>query len=388
MSRVLILSAGYGEGHNAAARNLVTAFNESCGAETARLVDLLEQASPRASKITRWGYLTAINRFPKLWSALYQWLDQSRPFPRALWILRRELRLLDQLIRHEKPTIICSTFPIYGFLIEKIATEHGTSIPFYNIVTDSISINSLWWLPSCDGWFLPNNESARVIIEAGRPADRVHVSGFPVQPEFAHHDSPRKEPPNLAAGHPPRVLYIINSGSARAEETARLLLAETGWEITCAVGRDEALRRRLEKHSARRSIPAKILGWTDQVPQLLMTHHAVISKAGGATTQEAIAARCPMIVNQIIPGQEEGNYELLRRHNIGAHATSPSEVIATLRSAFAQNGDIWRAWRRSLDSLSRPTAAADIAMRLAREHGIETNPIIRENAPLALSRHG
>ena len=31
-------------------------------------------------------------------------------------------------------------------------------------------------------------------------------------------------------------------------------------------------------------------------------------------TQEAIAARCPMIVNQIVPGQEEGNYELLRRH--------------------------------------------------------------------------
>jgi processive 1,2-diacylglycerol beta-glucosyltransferase len=387
MSRVLILSAGYGEGHNAAARNLVTAFNEACGSDTARFVDLLEQASPRLSKITRWGYLTAINRFPKVWSALYRWLDQSRPFPRALWVLRRELRLLDELIRRETPTVICSTFPIYGFLLEKLRTERGLIVPFYNIVTDSISINSLWWLPSCDGWFLPNEESAQIIRDVGRPANRVHVSGFPVQPEFAR-ESRTLAPPNLAAGHAPRVLFIINSGSARAEETARLLLAETGWEITCAVGRDTALRRRLEKLSARRSTPAKILGWTDQVPQLLMTHHAVVSKAGGATTQEAIAARCPMIVNQIIPGQEEGNYELLRRHGIGGHAASPAEVISALRNAFAQNGNIWRKWRRSIDLLSRPTAAADIVMRLAREHGIETNPIIREVTPSALSRHG
>jgi len=387
MSRVLILSAGYGEGHNAAARNLVTAFDEAGGSGTARFVDLLEQASPRASKITRWGYLAAINRCPKVWSALYRWLDQSRPFPRALWAMRRELRLLDQLILREKPTLICSTFPIYGFIIEKLRNERGLRIPFYNIVTDSISINSLWWIPRCDGWFLPNEESAQIIRDAECPINRVHVSGFPVQPDFAR-EFENLKPPNLAAGHAPRVLYIINSGSARAEETARLLLAETSWEITCAVGRDEALRRRLEKHSGRRGTPATILGWTDQVPLLLMTHHAVVSKAGGATTQEAIAARCPMIVNQIIPGQEEGNYELLRRHGIGAHVTSPTEVVSVLRSAFAQNGNLWREWRRALDPLSRPTAAADIAMRLIREHGIESNPIIREFAPSTHSYYG
>ena len=283
--------------------------------------------------------------------------------------------------------MICSTFPIYGFLLEKLAAERGIKVPYYNIVTDSISINSLWWIPNCHGWFLPNEESAQIIREAGRPSSQVHVSGFPVPPVFAR-NADALQPPNLATGHRPRVLYIINSGSARAEETARLLLSETGWEITCAVGRDVALRRRLEKLSAHRKTPATILGWTDQVPQLLMTHHAVVSKAGGATTQEAIAARCPMIVNQIIPGQEEGNYELLRRHGIGAHAANPTEVIGALRAAFAHSGEKWRQWRRALDSITRPTAAADIATRLIQDHGIAINPVIRESAPSPLSRYG
>ena len=76
-----------------------------------------------------------------------------------------------------------------------------------------------------------------------------------------------------------------------------------------------------------------------------MTHHVVVSKAGGATTQEAIAARCPMIVNQIVPGQEEGNYELLRRHGAGALAETPDAVISALRRAFAWRGRGWREWQ-------------------------------------------
>src|SRR5437764_10558929 len=53
--------------------------------------------------------------------------------------------------------------------------------------------------------------------------------------------------------------------------------------------------------------------YTTLFRSLLMSSHLVIGKAGGASVQEAIAARCPMIVNQIIPGQEDGNARLDRK---------------------------------------------------------------------------
>ncbi len=367
MSRIIILTAGYGEGHNAAAHNLARAFDAAEGSGTARVIDLFALASPRLNAMARQVYLVAINRIPKLWSAFYAWLDRSRPFPRHLWILRKEQRLLADTIHAEKPDVICCTYPMYAFLLEKLTTTGVITTPYYNIVTDSISINSLWWLPHCQGWYLPNSESAQVIAIAGRNSALLHAFGFPVQAVFAE-EAGVMQPPNLATGHNPRVLYIINSGSSDAETTARLLLAETNWEITCAVGRDHKLRKRLEKLVARRRTPARILGWTDQIPQLLMTHHAVVSKAGGATTQEAIAALCPMIVNQIIPGQEEGNYELLRRHRIGAHAPTPKAVVAALRHGFAHGGSVWRDWRYSLTELTRPTAAGDIAHHLLSQY--------------------
>ena len=95
-----------------------------------------------------------------------------------------------------------------------------------------------------------------------------------------------------------------------------------------------------------------------------MTHHVVISKAGGATTQEAIAARCPMIVSQVVPGQEEGNYELLRRHGAGTLAETPVAVEAALRAAFAHDGALCRQWRQRLEALSRPSAAREIATQV------------------------
>jgi processive 1,2-diacylglycerol beta-glucosyltransferase len=296
---------------------------------------------------------------------VYAWVDRSNVFPRFLWTLHREIRVLAEIIAREKPAVLCSTYPIYAFMIEKLRREERCDVPHFNVVTDSISINSLWWRAACDGWFLPNEDSAEVLRRAGIAPEKLHVAGFPVAPFFAE-NAGALTPPDLASGAAPRVLYIINSGTHHAEETASKLLAEEDWEVTCTVGRDVALRRKLTDLSMHRKRPARIRGWTNQIPQLLMTHHVIVSKAGGATTQEAIAARCPMIVNQIVPGQEEGNYELLRRHGVGALAQTPDAVIAALRRAFAEHGRVWRQWRDGLAPLVRPDAAHTIIAHFSR----------------------
>jgi processive 1,2-diacylglycerol beta-glucosyltransferase len=359
-ARILILTAGFGEGHNAAARALALACDAAHGPGTALVKDVFALASPRLNAVSRHAYLGLINRAPRVWSAAYAWIDRSTLLPRGLWMLGRETRVLDELIIRERPTVICSTYPVYAFMLEKLAHEGRNTGPHFNVVTDSISINSLWWRAACAGWFLPNEDSADVLRRAGVELERLHVLGFPVTPFFSAHAA-EFTPPDLAAGATPRILYIINSGTRGAAETARRLLAETDWEITCAVGRDDSLRRRLTRLAAGRGRPAHILGWTDQIPRLLMTHHVVVSKAGGATTQEAIAARCPMIVNQIVPGQEEGNYELLRRHGAGGLAETPDAVVAELRRAFAASGRACNGWRTALAALARPDAARDIA---------------------------
>jgi processive 1,2-diacylglycerol beta-glucosyltransferase len=358
-TRILILTAAYGEGHNAAAYALATAFNEETPG-TAVVVDVFALSCPRLNAFVRRAYLAAINGTPGLWRYVYAWMDRPGFMTRGLVMLRAQSRTLEGVIARERPVAVCSTFPAYAALLQKLKREGRLNIPHFNVVTDSISINSVWWRPGCDGWFVPNEDSADVMLSAGVDGRRLHVTGFPVTPYFRKNEGIATRPP-LSGGAAPRVLYIVNSGTQNAEATARLLLAEDAWEVTCTVGRDESLRKTLLAAAAGRRRRADILGWTDQIPRLLMTHHVVVSKAGGATTQEAIAARCPMIVNQVVPGQEEGNCELLLRHGAGALATAPETVVATLRAAFSDRGRAWEGWRAALEPMARPDAARAIA---------------------------
>jgi processive 1,2-diacylglycerol beta-glucosyltransferase len=363
MTKLLILTAGFGEGHNAAARNLAAACEALAGPGTSSVVDLFARGQPRLNRFARRAYLAMINGTPRLWSGFYAWVDRSRLFPRHLWLLRAGRRALESLLEQEQPRAVCSTYPLHGFLLEQLARTGRLHVPYYNVVTDSISINSLWTRPDCAGWFVPDEETAGVMRGMGVPPAKLHALGFPVPAFFSEH-AHELAPPDLAAGATPRVLYILHSGVRHAWETARRLLAETAWDLTIAVGRDERLRRRLQPLAAQRPRPARILGWTSEVPRLLMTHHIVLSKAGGATTQEAIAAHCPMLVNQIVPGQEEGNYELLRRHHVGALVDTPDAAVTALQRAFADRGVVWRQWRAALAPLARPDASRAIAAHL------------------------
>ena len=97
------------------------------------------------------------------------------------------------------------------------------------------------------------------------------------------------------------------------------------------------------------------------MPQLMAESHLLISKAGGATVQEALAAKTPMIITQVVPGQEEGNARLIIDKEAGAVATTPLEISATTRRAFAHGAQEWLRWQRAAASLARPNATDETA---------------------------
>ena len=94
---------------------------------------------------------------------------------------------------------------------------------------------------------------------------------------------------------------------------------------------------------------------------MLHESHLLIGKAGGATVQETIAAGCPMIINHVVSGQEEGNARLIVETNSGVIAHSPAEVVAQVQRAFADGAKQWREWAANISRLSRPRASLEIA---------------------------
>ena len=358
VKKVLILTAGFGDGHNTAARNVADALELISDDVKVETLDLFQSSLGLLNDVLKKTYLGLARYAPSVWSGIYSMLDNPK-FDRVLSF--GNLRsALEQVLHDTSPDCVISTYPVYAHVIQEIYKDHSERpFRFITVITDSISVNSSWYRAPSDLYCVPNEETAEVLRAHGIAAGKIKSFGFPVSPVFAEMDW--QSSPSANPDPPLKLLYIINTGKKKAGKGVDRLLEIPGIELTITAGRDaelkEKLLRRTEKHGNR----VKVLGWTNQMPRLLATHHLVITKAGGATVQEALAGRCPMVLNQMIPGQEEGNARLVEQLDVGQIAEGNREVTEAVTKAFAKDAKIWRQWKKNLSRLAKPDASLRIA---------------------------
>ena len=363
---ILILTAGFGDGHNAAARNLCEALEQISPKAEVTVADLYERSYKRLNHLARKAYLGAVRYTPGLWAGIFKLVD------RAPWLtdsgrgLGRLRRSLAELLESTKPDCVVSTYPTYAHLLNTLFRDH-CEMPFrlVTVVTDAGSVNSIWHRCHSDRFVVCDGRTADVLKKAGVAANRIETLGFPVSPRFAAPPADAPRPPR--PGQPFRVLYIINTGKKKIGKGIDRLLDIPEVELTVTVGRYAELKEKLVRRAERHGRRLRVLGWTNQMPELMMRSHLVIGKAGGAAVQEALAARCPMLVNQVIPGQEEGNALLIAQLGVGAVAEKNKEAARWVRRAIEEDGALWRKWRERLEKASRPDASLRIAKLVLQE---------------------
>ena len=353
MKKILILTASFGEGHNSAARGIRDGLARVAPETEVELRDLFAETSGLVNELIRRIYLGVVNFAPRVWGSVYRWLDRKKDYDKNFQRFSRLKKNFAALLDRFQPDVVVSSFPAYPYLLEQISgpSRRCKSVV---VVTDSITVNKIWYRCVADYFLVPNEQSAAVLRTGGVPPEKIKIFGFPVSPKFADVMQDRPVPANDDR----RVLYVINPTTLRALRLVRRLL-KLDIHLTVTAGRDAKLRRAIEAAAANRRID--IFGWTNELPHMLRASHLLIGKAGGATVQEAIAAGCPMIINHVVSGQEEGNARLILETNSGVVASSPTEAVAQVQRAFADDAKQWREWAANISRLSRPRAALDTA---------------------------
>jgi len=347
-----VLSAGFGEGHNAAARAVVAAINrEPIGAEAEFHDIFLEAYGQEKAHKQRDNYIQVANRFPKLWGCLYAALHTLPLVEISLPFLGPVRRRLLELLDSTQPKIVISAYPLYNYQIERRWKLSDPARPYIiTVVTDSVSVNRAWHRAYSDVYVTPNQATADVMIEQGVPQEKILAYGFPVSDKLASRSS-------ATDSGRPRVLLMLNPGRKDAVQMARAL-SELEIDLTVTVGKDAEFKGAVEAAVAGR---AEVLGWTDRITEFMLSSHIVISKAGGATTHECVAAGVPMIISQVIPGQESGNARLIVEHDAGCLGLTPESMKTAVASAFADDFKVWRRWKKNVESLGDAQGATRIA---------------------------
>lgn len=362
--RVLIATAGFGDGHNTAARGLARALE---GQAEPLVIDPCEEASPWFNNVLRNGYRFVTTYLPRTWKRIYNSVEHHDFSRQKIPFMRAVETAFAERVNGFNPDVIVSTYPLYPYFVERYIKGGGRPCPMVTIVTDSIEINASWRMAPTDFWLVTDRETKSSLIEQKLPEKKIIATGFPVDPIF------EKLSPIPTDNHarPFRVLYFPTASKSSLAPTAHALLKHQDWpiELTIVLGRNF---RRLY-HLARKLVEAypnrvRLKGWSRRVPELLCEHHLVVGKAGGATVHESIAAGCPMLIQHLVPGQEEGNLELLRRIGAGDLAETGPALAAALRDLLSDRASHWRRQKQRLALHARPAAsrvAASFVLELA-----------------------
>lgn len=353
-SKFLICSVGYGQGHHAAAAAL--AEEATARGYAVRVCDPCALARPAVFRLTQAFYRFCVRRVPWLWQVTYAQTDTAdwRKAVR-LPLLGSVKRRIEQLLREEEPDVVLCTYPLYAYMLDALHREGSFHGRYVLVVTDALEISRPWLQSGAPLVSLTDARSADKVKRQFALSPRIALPlGFPVRRAFLPSSVPLPEADNL------RVVFGAYRSTREVVRTVRALLAVyPSARITLLAGERLPHLARLLAVEINAGRVAAIFS-TERMAELLAVTHLYIGKAGAATLFECYAARVPMLVNFALPGQEQGNLELLLHDGAGLYAESPADVVQAVQNLLADGAKEWRRMRAAMAAAGYDGAAARI----------------------------
>ncbi len=373
--RVLILHASAGAGHKRAAEALAKGFQQESPASEVEVRDILDFTPAIFRKTYAQGYLRLVRRVPELWGYMYAMSDRQSEIPwrrkvRATFNKINALSFFEFLDEYEPDVVVCTHFLPLELLSSRARRRRHRSVPFFAVVTD-YAVHSLWILERVHGYYVSNEEARRHLIRHGQPADRVQVSGIPIDPVFGHCEEPQsvRQRLGLEAKRPAVLVLSGGFGVGPAVSLIRALKEDPPFcQLLVVAGANEELRREAEAVAAGAPIPIRIFGFVSNIHELMDASDLVVSKPGGLTSAELMAKAKPMLIVDPIPGQEQRNCEYLLEAGAAIRLAEIEDAPHRIR-ALLSDADRLHAMQTAARRIGRPHAAREIARDIANHAG-------------------
>ncbi len=375
--KVLIMSASTGGGHNRAAKAMKDEIEKRYidGEHiTCEIVDSLKLINTIMDKIISSGYEKSAKYTPKAWGGVYKMSDANiiskNEFKGNLFntLLASKLK---KLLKESKPDLIIGThpFPMIALSTLKKKYPYRNAFnsffvpPLISVLTD-YTAHSAYIQDEIDYYIAGDEYVREVLISEGIDDTKIKPYGIPVEKSFLEHREKEVVLEELGLA-PDKFTVLLMGGSFGAgnikDTLKELLYIDRDFQILVITGRNETLKEKLEK-SLEKNILDKnisIIGFTQNMNDILSAVDIIVSKPGGLTTTECLLKELPMIIPYYIPGQEEENMDFLS--NCGAALrTSKKFTIGVLLKVLIDNPDRMELLKNNIKAIKKQNTAEDI----------------------------
>ena len=356
-----------------------TAWSEMYPQDEVIIKDILSYTNGIFSYIYSRGYLTLVGKLSFLWRMFYykdEEIAKFNPPNKFGWFMR--WLVLGKFVRKMKqmrPDMIISTHFFCSDGVVLLKRRNYFNFKFAIITTD-YGLHSAWLAPGTDQYFVPTESMKAELLTLknylGVEEDSVNVTGIPINPKFI--DLPAKVDLRRKFNLDPDIFTILLFRNVFSDKNFNLFLKylvqiKHPLQLIMLAGKEWPISDKSKQTFIENNITYRIFGYIDFMEELMRLSDLVVSKSGGLTTSECLAACAPMAIYSPYPGQEERNAEYLMEKGAGFKITQLASLHFRI-SEMIENREIINNMSEAARRISNPKAAYNIVKRLKRKRGI------------------
>ncbi len=373
---ILVVHASVGSGHRSAAMAVADAFDQLAAQGDVRLpedtevqvLDILDFGSIRFDGDKAASAFTGPTR------PIYDISWRFTLTGRLLWgggsaWARVMFKKFTEYVAEHKPLAVVCTHITAANAAVGARMITGQSFPIVCVPTD-YEVEGWWPHRECDLFCVATEGMAETLRPRHVPEHRIRITGIPVRcGSWGDCDKAFVcEKFNLSQDE---VVVLVMAGAHLSQPYVRFrstmdqampyLRGLSGMHFVFLPGYDReysAHLHRLKDDMAMGNMT--VMDYVDDISALMAAGDLAICKSGGLTVTECLCARLPMVLLGRSYGQEKVNTALLTSLGVSMHATTPRELLATLRHLHANPSSV-QAMLVNGEFLRKPRAAQDIA---------------------------
>ena len=319
---ILILTAQFGAGHISAANAIKDFILDKDPTIDVIIQNFISASLPKMNKPMVKLYENNTKYTPGLYNYYYylkKSFDSRHDISHRLYTPK-----LTEYILNTKPNLIISTFPLAAACVYNFKTKYpDLDMPTLTVITDVV--DSLEWIyPNTNMYFVPSPEIKNRFVQKGILPDCIKSTGVPINKRF--YTDEKISTPNehnilmLGGGRglfdfDEDFMYWIDSYLDNHKNNIN---------VTLVTGKNKKLYNYLTEKKPLNNI--KVLGYVNDMHNLIKKHDIMITKPGGATLFEAIHSQTPVIVKVPKVGQEIENAKFIIDKGIGFVYTDENDL--------------------------------------------------------------
>ena len=364
--RIILMYISEVSGHHSATIAIEKAIKTlSPGAEVLNL-NAFNYTNPISEKIVNRIYMGVIKRTPKIWDYLYDNPSVAKSIEKIKESIHNfnSPKLKTLFDKFEPDVVVCAqAFPCG--MVADFKKTFNSKLPLVAVLTDYIP-HSYWIYDTVDYYITPSEEVALRLIDKGVSEKKIKTLGIPFDPKFNQRASKNRIMQELGLSNNKPTILIMGGGQGLGpikRIVGALEKVERDFQEIVVAGINKKLYNSLRKKIKRCKKSILLLGYTDNIDELMSVSDIIISKPGGVTAAEALAKKLPMIIVQPLPGQEASNTAYLTEKNAAIKIDKIPDIKNVIEDLLA-NPSRLKHLAESAGRISKPNASLDIAKLL------------------------